>query len=454
MRDPAVFESNSIEENARNPSRRRTGLGLAACGLIVAGWLSQAQWAEPYGKSVWEIPGWNGGVPQAPQAPADGKPGQGPGRPPQKAAEASNSANGSATKPPRAPYRIPRPRFDGEPPALEGGDLLAGRAESPRVPVLAYTHVYNSGRIQDGTNVLPEVLEAQLAYLREEGYKSISLEELHAFVRGTAKADPGRRVLLAFDEGSPSSRTTVAALLERYDFTAVLFLSPMRLTDGGAEHLTRDDVRALLETGRFELGAYGLDRSALPRMDRRDISRHLRESRRRLERELGVQVVDLAYPYGLYDRRVIESAREVGYRMAFTVNSGTIRPGMDPFTLPRLMIVGDTSPEQFAGGLQVRTPARLALLPPDGSRVAAGQPFSLAMTGVESGSLNVRLRGIPLRLETRPGGFMSVFPAQLPGTYLPLTIRGRGADGRSFFKQVLYVRGDSPPEKGKPPVRR
>jgi hypothetical protein len=242
--------------------------------------------------------------------------------------------------------------------------------------------------------------------------------------------------------------------LERFDFTAVLFLSPVRLIDGGAGHLTRADVRALLETGRFELGSYGLDQSALPRMSRRDILRHLRESRRRFERELGVQVVDLAYPYGLYDRRVIESAREVGYRMAFTVNSGTIRPGMDPFTLPRLMIVGDTSPEQFAGGLQVRTPARLALLPPDGSRIRSRQPFSLAMQDVEAGSLSVRLGGIPLRLETRPGGFMGVFPARLSERYLPLTIRGRRTNGRPFFKQVLYVRDDSPAGKGKPTGQR
>ena len=43
-----------------------------------------------------------------------------------------------------------------------------------------------------------------------------------------------------------------------------------------------------------------------------------------------------AYPYGESDRKVERAVEAAGFRAAFTVAPGLVRPGWDPYRLPRI----------------------------------------------------------------------------------------------------------------------
>jgi peptidoglycan/xylan/chitin deacetylase (PgdA/CDA1 family) len=61
----------------------------------------------------------------------------------------------------------------------------------------------------------------------------------------------------------------------------------------------------------------------------------LRESRERLERELGHPVRTLAYPFGSRDARVRAAVANAGYDQAFIATGGPVRAGDSPMELPR-----------------------------------------------------------------------------------------------------------------------
>lgn len=386
--------------------------------------------AEPApGKSIWEIPGWQG-------------PNRTPGTQQAPAARPENPTTGSGS----AGALIPRPDPDGSPaPVLPADSLESDRPPDPgelAVPVLCYHQNFAADGEANPYNVSPAKLEAQLSYLRGQGYTAIGLDDLYYFLNGKGVRQlPARPIILTFDDGIKSVRTEVAALLEKYDFTGVLFVYPGAFEGDADVYLRPAQIKELVASGRFEVGSHTLDHSLLPRQRRPEIRRQLEQSRRRLERELGIAVQDLSYPFGLYDRAVMEEARAAGYRMAFTVNMGRSRPGMNLYALPRIMITADTDLERFAASLRLYSPAAVELAPPDGSRVKAGMAVRIKIEAAQPGTVEARLGGTGLDLANEGGTYRGVLPPVASASgFLPLTIRGRTRDGRAFFRQFLYIK--------------
>src|SRR4249920_1270813 len=79
----------------------------------------------------------------------------------------------------------------------------------------------------------PQTLEPALAYLRDNGYRTVGADELGAFVRGGRH--PGdRTVVLTFDDAWASLWLVVGPLLARYDMRAVVYAIPALVEDAAA----------------------------------------------------------------------------------------------------------------------------------------------------------------------------------------------------------------------------
>lgn len=88
--------------------------------------------------------------------------------------------------------------------------------------------------------VTREQLEPGLAYLRENGYRSVSADDVARFVRdGTSPGD--RAVALTFDDAWASAWTVATPLLMKYDLQAVLFVAPGRVPDADVLRPTIND---------------------------------------------------------------------------------------------------------------------------------------------------------------------------------------------------------------------
>ena len=179
----------------------------------------------------------------------------------------------------------------------------------------------------------PGLLESQVRFLQRRGYRFLTAEEL------LAEAPPRpRTAVLTFDDGFRNWLTAAVPLLRRLGVRATFYVCP-GLFGGRHWHLDGEEGRLLdereagelLEAG-MELGSHSLTHPDLRLLDGGDLSRELEGSKREVERLTGRPCRTLAYPYGLYDERVVSAARAAGYELAF----GWLPGPWHPLKAPRL----------------------------------------------------------------------------------------------------------------------
>jgi len=114
-------------------------------------------------------------------------------------------------------------------------------------------------------NAIAEGLEADLAFLADNGYQTLRASELVDVLCGAVPA-PAKPVALTFDDGLLSLRTIGLPLFERYGAKATVFaitgLTPEGRTEPAGEGdffglLGWGDLKALQDTGRVEIGSHG-----------------------------------------------------------------------------------------------------------------------------------------------------------------------------------------------------
>ncbi len=98
-------------------------------------------------------------------------------------------------------------------------------------------------------------LETDLAYLRENGYATLGIDE---FIRATRSRERRRVVLLTFDDAWSSFRTVAYPVLREYRMRAVLF-APTHWVDGNGPEgmfMNWDEVRECVASGFVEVESH------------------------------------------------------------------------------------------------------------------------------------------------------------------------------------------------------
>lgn len=98
-------------------------------------------------------------------------------------------------------------------------------------------------------SIEPAEFEEQLRYLADNGYSTLSCDQLFRHLDGTQRA-PANSVLLTIDDGRASVWSCALPLLRRYGATAVVFLIPGYVPDAERPAPTIEDVW----TGRVPSG--------------------------------------------------------------------------------------------------------------------------------------------------------------------------------------------------------
>jgi hypothetical protein len=80
--------------------------------------------------------------------------------------------------------------------------------------------------------VTREELEPKLRHLADNGYRSVTSEDILGYVRGAVQL-PDRAVALCFDDAWKSLAEVAAPLLTQYGLTAITYAIPARITDNG-----------------------------------------------------------------------------------------------------------------------------------------------------------------------------------------------------------------------------
>ncbi len=99
-----------------------------------------------------------------------------------------------------------------------------------------------------------------------------------------------------------------------------------------------EDVRIMTNTGLIRMGSHTSRHASLTSETDRDIRRELECSKTKLMEQTGTMPESLAYPNGMYNRRVIELVRSAGFRTALATNPGPVRKNSNPLAIPRIAV--------------------------------------------------------------------------------------------------------------------
>ena len=195
--------------------------------------------------------------------------------------------------------------------------------------LLAYHGVADSTDRDDPKRLLTssEHLEAHLRFLKRRGYRFLTAEEL------LAEGGPRpRTAVVTFDDGWRNWLTGALPVLSRLGVPATFYVCPglFGLSHpelAGPEGALLDEEGASeLAAAGVELGSHSLTHPDLRKLDDTALVFELVESNAAVERITGRPCRSFAYPYGLYDERVVHAVAAAGYELAFGWLPGPWRP--------------------------------------------------------------------------------------------------------------------------------
>jgi len=216
------------------------------------------------------------------------------------------------------------------------------------VPILMY-HVIApppAGAPYPGLYVPAPEFAAQMHTLARAGYHAVTLDEVRRAWLGLAGL-PRRPIVLSFDNGYRTQYTVALPVLRRLHWVGDenLQLAGLPPSQGG---LSVREVKALLAAG-WELDTQGYSHADLPALGPSDLAQQVDLGVTLIERRFGVRPRWFCYPSGRYDSAVIAAVRAAGFVGATTVVPGWADRTDDPYTLPRLRVLGGTSPSELLG---------------------------------------------------------------------------------------------------------
>jgi peptidoglycan/xylan/chitin deacetylase (PgdA/CDA1 family) len=178
--------------------------------------------------------------------------------------------------------------------------------------------------------------------LKAAGWHAVTMDQLKANWTRGVPLGPGKPIVITFDNGYTSQFTNALPVLKQLGWAGVENIQLLGLppTEGG---LTDAQVRGLVAAG-WELDTQGMSHADLITLDASGLQYQIAHARQLLRSRYGVAVNWFCYPSGHYDSTVIGAVRAAGFVGSTTVVPGWASRADDPYRLPRLRVLGGTSP--------------------------------------------------------------------------------------------------------------
>jgi peptidoglycan/xylan/chitin deacetylase (PgdA/CDA1 family) len=232
------------------------------------------------------------------------------------------------------------------------------------LPILMYHGISDEperGSAYFKVNTAPAMFERQMRFLKERGYETMALSEAVRLL--SRRESPGpKRVVITFDDGYRNFYTGAFAVLQKYGFTATMFLptayiGAQRNSFKGIECMTWDEVREMRKAG-IEFGSHTVTHPKLVQLNWTEVERELRDSKTEMETQLGVRVTTFAYPFAfpqakpLFVKKFTDALLENGYRCCLTTEVGRARPSDNVYRLKRLPMNTEDDLDLFRAKLE------------------------------------------------------------------------------------------------------
>ena len=219
--------------------------------------------------------------------------------------------------------------------------LTGGAHRAGQVRLLTY-HRVTDAHPDDRLCIPVQRFEAQMRWLQEAGYRTVSYADATAWV-ADGRALPERALVLTFDDGFEDNFVHARPAMERHGLRGIFFVPSGFIQSATDAHAPADrpmswtQLRQLVAAGH-EIGGHSVTHRKLAEIPPAEVPGEARECKEALERGVGASAAFFCYPAGSYDAHVKRCVQEAGWRGACTVKPGPVRRGDDPFELTRTEI--------------------------------------------------------------------------------------------------------------------
>jgi peptidoglycan/xylan/chitin deacetylase (PgdA/CDA1 family) len=217
------------------------------------------------------------------------------------------------------------------------------------IPILMYHSITEKDepkmRAYYRTTTSPQAFAAQMEYLCKNQYQTCNLAHAAAFLR----SDTGKtvkHVVITFDDGYRDFYEEAFPVLNRFGFTAIVFLPTAYIGEGtlqfkGRDCLTWSEVRELQKYG-ISFGSHTVTHPQLRSLNEIAIEKEIVNSKRSIEEKTGCAVNSFAYPYAFpqteteFKKMLRELLLRAQYQSGVCTMVGRAKFNSDPLFMERL----------------------------------------------------------------------------------------------------------------------
>lgn len=231
------------------------------------------------------------------------------------------------------------------------------------IPILTYHHLLKNEENKlfqhTSTTTSDVAFSNQMAFLKQAGYDTISLEQLEGYLNNKINL-PAKVVVLTFDDGLKSVYRYAYPVLKKYGFRATAFIissrikrHPQKWNPESLQFMSIAELKQIQDVFDVQSHTHFLHRIDARRFpillsrSNHNILFDFERSRRALT-PFNPHVLYLSYPFGGYNQNAIAAAKRAGFHLAVTTVRGKVKPGDNPFALKRLYILRTDSLQAMA----------------------------------------------------------------------------------------------------------
>ena len=229
------------------------------------------------------------------------------------------------------------------------------------VSVFMYHHV--SPHKGDMITVTPDVFEAQMRFLAESGYKTLSAGEIVSYADGKNTVS-GKAAAITFDDGYLDNYVHAFPVLKKYNIKATIFIvtdwvekssefveayghTPLLPNHNECKRLINegkisevimnwDMIKEMQKSGLTDFYSHTMSHRKCAELSYEDLRKELNNSKTVIEEKLRKPCPYLCWPKGSYNDLSVKAAQDVGYTALFTTKKGVVKKGSDRFSIERI----------------------------------------------------------------------------------------------------------------------
>ncbi|MFE3575077.1 polysaccharide deacetylase family protein [Lysinibacillus sp. NPDC059133] len=241
-------------------------------------------------------------------------------------------------------------------------------SKNEKIPVLMYHHLEKD--VNNNTVISPENFENQIKTLKENGYNSITTQELYDYLNGKTKL-PKNPVLITFDDGYLSNYEKAYPILKKYKMHAEIFVITSHILEKNGKNaypneipkMNWDQLKEMKDyitiqshtwNSHYKLQSFGggmkgaiYGRSYINgKLESQEeyeerVKKDFILSRKMIIEKLGYEPIALSYPYGTNSEDAMKLAKDVGFKMAFVIKNKGVTMGDNVYALSRITVNGN-----------------------------------------------------------------------------------------------------------------